>query len=74
MSIVTITKQKCHKCLRKPGILSQCKYCDEKFCFNCLQQEIHMCGNLESMKSDKFNILKRKLEYERCVSKKIQSI
>nr|QOI90382.1 hypothetical protein HWQ62_00245 [Pyramimonas orientalis virus] len=74
MSVTVMTKSKCGKCNKKPGILSTCKYCSTNFCFNCLQQEVHSCKNIEGMKCDKLIILKRKLEEEKCVKTKVQRI
>lgn len=74
MSVPLITKKKCESCKKKPGILSTCYYCQSIYCFNCLQQEIHSCVNILVMKEDKRDLLKQKLEAEKCVRIKISPI
>ena len=74
MSVVISKKRKCDNCKKKPGMLTECKYCTSPFCFNCLQVEIHNCDNMCDMKELKLSLLKDKLESEKCVKKKIQTI
>jgi hypothetical protein len=71
MSKSILTKKKCNSCLKRPGILTICEYCNIHYCFNCIQQEVHKCVNIEVMKDDIRNNLKKKLENEKCVGKKI---
>jgi predicted nucleic acid binding AN1-type Zn finger protein len=66
--------KKCEQCKRKEGLLTTCKYCKYSFCFNCIQQEIHHCLNIEDMKKDKLLQLKLTLEREKCVKSKIIQI
>ncbi len=74
MSVIISKKQKCVNCKKKPGMLTECKYCNRAFCFNCLQVEIHSCDNLCDMKESKLTLLKDRLESEKCVKRKIQTI
>lgn len=67
-------KQKCHSCKKKSGLLTPCKFCDKKFCFNCIQYEVHGCEETETMKETKRRHLQDKLESEKCVRVKIESI
>lgn len=74
MSVIISKKQKCVHCKRKPGMLTECKYCTYAYCFKCLQVEIHECNNLCDMRENKVFLLKKKLESEKCVKEKIQII
>ena len=69
-----IIKKKCQNCNKKPGLLTTCKFCESKYCFNCLQFEIHRCEGLVVMKEKKRRSLEGKLESERCVKPKIDRI
>jgi hypothetical protein len=51
-----------------------CKYCEEIFCLNCVQQEIHKCEKLEHMVKEKQALLFNKLHKEKCIGSKIQKI
>lgn len=67
-------KKKCYCCNRKRGLLTLCKYCNNHYCFNCLQYEIHNCEQTETMKENKRRNLQEKLENERCVKVKLETI
>lgn len=68
-------KNKCFKCLKKTGLnFFICKYCNHKFCSNCINLEIHICKFLDNKKNDELNNLKKKLENEKYVSNKFNKI
>lgn len=68
-------KNKCFKCFKKTGLnVFICKYCNHKFCSNCINLEIHICKFLDNKKNDELNNLKKKLENEKYVSNKFNKI
>jgi hypothetical protein len=69
-----LTKQKCAHCCRKSTMNQNCKYCENVFCFSCLQQEVHECKNISVMIQEKQTTLSNKLQKEKCVGLKIQKI
>ena len=69
-----LKKKRCNNCSRKPGLLSNCKYCDHSYCFACIQQEVHLCKGLDAMKREHLNRLSEKLHNERVVKRKIEVI
>ena len=72
---IEISKHKCICCKKsKTSFRLNCKYCDIPFCCKCIQPEIHDCLNINKMKVELHTSLKRKLDSEKCVGKKIQRI
>ena len=69
-----LSKTKCVNCCRKSTMNQNCKYCEEIFCLNCVQQEIHKCEKLEHMVKEKQALLFNKLHKEKCIGSKIQKI
>lgn len=69
-----LKKKRCGQCLRRPGLLSICKYCELSYCFGCVQQEIHFCKGLNELKNDRLKMLSEQLNNERVVKRKIEAI
>lgn len=69
-----MTKQKCSHCCRKSTMNQTCKYCENTYCFSCLQQEVHECKNINVMIQEKQTLLSNKLYNEKCVGRKIQKL
>ena len=69
-----LKKKRCRHCSRKPGLLSNCKYCEHTYCFACIQQEVHLCEGLDELKREHLKRLSEQLNKERVVKRKIEVI
>lgn len=67
-------KSRCTNCLKKRGILTDCKYCSNKFCFSCIQLEIHNCPNIQNCRDISKSNLDIKLQNERTIAIKVAAI
>jgi predicted nucleic acid binding AN1-type Zn finger protein len=75
--IIKMGKNRCFldDCKRKKEmIIGNCKYCNHIFCLKHRLPEEHKCSNIDGMKDIKNKEIKKKLESEKCVTKKIQKI
>ena len=49
---------RCSQC-KKKKMTTKCKYCDNLYCFHCVQLELHSCKNMnDSIEVEKNKILK----------------
>lgn len=67
-------KSRCTNCLKPRGILTDCKYCSNKYCFSCIQLEIHNCKNIQNCRDISKSNLDIKLQSERTIAIKIAAI
>lgn len=74
MNSFVIKKTKCLSCKRKVSLTRSCKFCDNSFCFSCLQPEIHDCTEINTMKNIGLELLNIKLQNDKCISAKVQKI
>lgn len=70
----TPKKSRCTNCLKRRGILTDCKYCSNKYCFSCIQLEIHNCKNIQNCRDISKSNLDIKLQSERTVAIKVAAI
>jgi len=51
-----------------------CKWCDSSVCTSCLQPEIHSCVGLKDCAQHKLHELDKRLQYEKVIHKKMETI
>ena len=67
-------KSRCGNCSKRRGILTDCKYCSNKYCFSCIQLEIHNCSNIQNCRDISKSNLNIKLQSERTIAIKVAVI
>ena len=68
-------KCRCHQCKKKMGSIDfSCKFCEHKFCSNCLQPECHKCSNLINCQKKCKDLLYDQLLSNKCVKSKLTKI
>lgn len=65
---------RCINCRKKNHMGLHCKWCDSSVCTTCLQPEIHACVGLKDCAQHKLHELDKRLQYEKVIHKKMETI